>query len=189
MILKGNTHTHTTRSDGKYSPSEVIEAYQELKYDFIFLTDHNYSGPYKVESKGGMFIFHGSELSNADDIKQHATYVKHGEQELKIINHPNRYKNTPKEVNRMARENGYHAVEITEHGKLYPEYFRCLIPCIASDDSHNMRMIGDSFIVVETDKFEPGAILEAIKKDALKQGGPEFSQGFVKHFYSKASGI
>ena len=37
---KGNLHTHTTNSDGKLSPEEVVAKYKELGYDFISLTDH-----------------------------------------------------------------------------------------------------------------------------------------------------
>lgn len=37
---KGNLHTHTTNSDGKLSPEEVVAKYKEMGYDFISLTDH-----------------------------------------------------------------------------------------------------------------------------------------------------
>ena len=39
-LLKGNLHTHTTRSDGKGTPSEVIALYEKNGYDFLALTDH-----------------------------------------------------------------------------------------------------------------------------------------------------
>ena len=38
--LKGNLHTHTTRSDGRVDPHERIAAYRAAGYDFIALTDH-----------------------------------------------------------------------------------------------------------------------------------------------------
>ncbi len=38
---KGNTHTHTTNSDGDSSPNEVALWYLENGYDFLVLTDHN----------------------------------------------------------------------------------------------------------------------------------------------------
>ncbi|MCC6792855.1 MAG: hypothetical protein IT336_14285, partial [Thermomicrobiales bacterium] len=37
---KGNLHTHSTRSDGKLTPAEVIAAYQARGYDFLALADH-----------------------------------------------------------------------------------------------------------------------------------------------------
>lgn len=38
--LKGNLHTHTSQSDGLYSPDQAIAWYQAHGYDFIALTDH-----------------------------------------------------------------------------------------------------------------------------------------------------
>ena len=37
---RGNIHTHSTRSDGKLTPREVIAAYRAQGYDFISVTDH-----------------------------------------------------------------------------------------------------------------------------------------------------
>lgn len=39
-FYKGNLHTHTTCSDGKHTPEEVLEEYAQHGYDFIALTDH-----------------------------------------------------------------------------------------------------------------------------------------------------
>jgi hypothetical protein len=39
---KGNTHTHTLNSDGDSTPDDVVRWYREQRYDFLFLTDHNY---------------------------------------------------------------------------------------------------------------------------------------------------
>lgn len=38
--FKGNLHTHTTRSDGLFSPEEAIAWYRGQGYDFVALTDH-----------------------------------------------------------------------------------------------------------------------------------------------------
>lgn len=37
---RGNLHCHSTKSDGKLTPSEVVAAYRSHGYDFIALTDH-----------------------------------------------------------------------------------------------------------------------------------------------------
>lgn len=37
---KGNLHTHTTVSDGLYTPEEAAEAYQKRGYHFLAITDH-----------------------------------------------------------------------------------------------------------------------------------------------------
>jgi len=39
--LKGNTHAHTTESDGDSSPERVARWYKEHGYDFLVLSDHN----------------------------------------------------------------------------------------------------------------------------------------------------
>jgi hypothetical protein len=39
--LKGNTHTHTTESDGDSSPEVVARWYKDHGYDFLILSDHN----------------------------------------------------------------------------------------------------------------------------------------------------
>ena len=40
-FLKGALHCHTTRSDGKGTPEEVIRLHYENGYQFMALTDHN----------------------------------------------------------------------------------------------------------------------------------------------------
>jgi len=40
QFYRGNLHTHSTRSDGVLSPSEVCRRYQAEGYDFVALTDH-----------------------------------------------------------------------------------------------------------------------------------------------------
>lgn len=39
-FYKGNLHTHSTRSDAKRSPEDVVAEYRQNGYDFISLTDH-----------------------------------------------------------------------------------------------------------------------------------------------------
>nr|WP_320153922.1 PHP domain-containing protein [uncultured Draconibacterium sp.] len=38
---KANLHTHTTCSDGKLSPQQVVDKYHELGYQILAITDHN----------------------------------------------------------------------------------------------------------------------------------------------------
>ncbi|MBO0906151.1 CehA/McbA family metallohydrolase [Jiella sonneratiae] len=40
QYFRGNIHTHSTRSDGAYSPEEVCEHYRAMGYDFLCLSDH-----------------------------------------------------------------------------------------------------------------------------------------------------
>jgi hypothetical protein len=39
--FKGNTHTHTTESDGDSSPDTVVRWYRDHHYQFLVLSDHN----------------------------------------------------------------------------------------------------------------------------------------------------
>ncbi|MGI8617690.1 MAG: CehA/McbA family metallohydrolase [Gemmatimonadaceae bacterium] len=38
--FRGNTHTHTSNSDGDSPPDSVVRWYREADYDFLFITDH-----------------------------------------------------------------------------------------------------------------------------------------------------
>jgi hypothetical protein len=40
-FVRGNLHTHTTKSDGDTSPEEVVRWYRDHGYGFVALTDHN----------------------------------------------------------------------------------------------------------------------------------------------------
>ena len=57
---KGNTHAHTTASDGVKTPEEAMALYQGRGYDFLALTDH------AVQSENGryknMLLLSGVEL-------------------------------------------------------------------------------------------------------------------------------
>ena len=39
-LYKGNTHLHTSISDGKMPPEEAFAKYRRLGYSFVVLTDH-----------------------------------------------------------------------------------------------------------------------------------------------------
>ena len=57
--FKGNLHTHTTRSDGRRTPEEVMALYREAGYDFLALTDHwNLS---EEEEREGLLLLTGCE--------------------------------------------------------------------------------------------------------------------------------
>jgi len=57
---KGNLHTHTTVSDGKYTPEQTMNLYKENGYDFMAMTDH-----WKLSHEGcwqDMLLLPGIEL-------------------------------------------------------------------------------------------------------------------------------
>ncbi|MBV9497521.1 MAG: CehA/McbA family metallohydrolase [Acidobacteria bacterium] len=59
--LKGNTHTHTLRSDGDAEPEAVVRWYREHGYDFLVITDHD-----KITTLdgGGMLLIPGEEVTD-----------------------------------------------------------------------------------------------------------------------------
>ncbi len=59
--FKGNTHTHTTNSDGKLTPDATKRLYKDHGYDFLALTEH-----WKLSPSGefdGMTILSGIEYN------------------------------------------------------------------------------------------------------------------------------
>ncbi len=68
---KGNTHTHTTNSDGKSSPEVVAQWYADHGYDFLVLSDHNkltlpadVRPKVKVPGGRGFLLVPGEEITN-----------------------------------------------------------------------------------------------------------------------------
>ena len=65
---KGNTHTHTTYSDGDSPPEVVVDWYAEHGYDFLFLTDHNAVVPdhhLTRLQRRGLSVYQGEEITMA----------------------------------------------------------------------------------------------------------------------------
>jgi hypothetical protein len=60
--LKGNTHTHTSNSDGDSSPEEVVRWYCERGYDFLVITDHDLVT--KVLEPLSMVVITGEEVTD-----------------------------------------------------------------------------------------------------------------------------
>ena len=46
---KGNLHSHTTNSDGNYTPKEAVQEYKKLGYSFLCMSDHNLYSDYREE--------------------------------------------------------------------------------------------------------------------------------------------
>jgi len=59
---KGNLHTHTTNSDGAWSPDRVVDEYISKGYDFLFITDHWKVTDISGLSKKGFLALSGEEL-------------------------------------------------------------------------------------------------------------------------------
>lgn len=63
---RGNTHAHTTRSDGDVAPEEAVGWFRGHGYDFVCLTDHFTTpepGFAEAHSDEGFLVIPGQELS------------------------------------------------------------------------------------------------------------------------------
>lgn len=49
--FKGNTHCHSTVTDGDSAPFKVVKAYHDHGYNFLMLTDHNFLVPHDTIKK------------------------------------------------------------------------------------------------------------------------------------------
>lgn len=56
-LYKGNVHCHSTVSDGKLSPEELVEAYKAQNYSFLVLSEHDiYTNSSRYDSKDFIVI-------------------------------------------------------------------------------------------------------------------------------------
>ena len=72
VMLKGALHCHTTRSDGKDSPEDVIRMYASKGYAFVSITDHNKYNYKNFASETNIIIVPGVETDSnilGDEIK------------------------------------------------------------------------------------------------------------------------
>lgn len=60
---KGDTHLHTTNSDGKFSLEQLIEKCKKIGLDFAIITDHNYNTVERSYNDDGIVIIQGQELT------------------------------------------------------------------------------------------------------------------------------
>ncbi len=64
---KGNTHVHTSISDGGMSIAEVCEIYAERNYDFLCITDHwSHARAREYKSSSGPLVIPGIEIHGRD---------------------------------------------------------------------------------------------------------------------------
>jgi hypothetical protein len=69
---KGNTHTHTTNSDGNELPKRVIRWYQDHDYNFLVLSDHNTITKIKYldsDKNDDFILIQGEEVTDAFEKK------------------------------------------------------------------------------------------------------------------------
>lgn len=71
---KGNTHTHTINSDGDSTPETVVKWYKDNRYNFLFITDHEFITPVEPLNRefgasGEFAVFSAQEITDSFDKK------------------------------------------------------------------------------------------------------------------------
>ena len=61
-MLKGGLHCHTTRSDGKGTPEEVVRLHVRHGYDFLAVTDHRFYNYQNFAPDADILIVPGMEM-------------------------------------------------------------------------------------------------------------------------------
>jgi len=80
--FKGNTHCHTTNSDGDETPENVVKWYKNHGYHFLVITDHDLLTdiqPLDLNKKDGFLLIAGEEISdsfNGVPIHLNALHIK-----------------------------------------------------------------------------------------------------------------
>lgn len=75
--FKGNTHLHTTLSDGHLSPAEAAAIYREAGYAFIAITDHWHYGNHRNLETDGFLVFAGMEMDIGFPREQRKGFCHH----------------------------------------------------------------------------------------------------------------
>jgi hypothetical protein len=177
-VLKGALHTHTTKSDGKLTPEEVLRAHRDLGYDFIALTDHDFlmmPNAYNAvpDEFEGMLVFKGIERTIFARGYFHYNEIRGQAEVLNIFNHPAEYGYSYEQLMvRLAEIQAkvdIHAIEVSQKGFYTPEYDvpEIALPKVVSDDSHTRDAIGRAWIELDCAP-ERDAILRAIKAGDAK---------------------
>ncbi len=60
--LKGGLHCHTTRSDGRGEPADVMRLHKENGYDFLAITDHRFYNYENFAPETGITVIPGMEM-------------------------------------------------------------------------------------------------------------------------------
>lgn len=61
---KGDTHLHTTNSDGKLSEEKLISECKRISLDYMIITDHNYNTVVESYCDDDILVIQGQELTS-----------------------------------------------------------------------------------------------------------------------------
>lgn len=193
--LKGNLHTHTSRSDGRLDIQDVVRRYRALRHDFLEISDHDRHSDYAGIDAGGMILIPGSEVTAGGphvlDIGGSAG-VEGGQRQrvidriiatggLAVLCHPDwerAFDHIP--IRQLRALAGYCGIEIYNGGVqwgagggLAVNKWDMLLSGgrtvwgLANDDAHGPEEIGRGWNVVCVGERSAAAILRAIRDGAF----------------------
>jgi len=178
--MKVALHVHTNLSDGAFSPEEMVQAYADLGFGAVAVTDHGFMVKPGYEERlkkldSGLLVLAGWELDWEPWHYHHLLKVQGRKETLHVLCHPRAYfLEIPQVIARIeSAPFPIDAVEVTLRGFYTQEYNTPKIPLpkIASDDAHELNEIGRAWIEVPKTK-SADRLLRAIKAG-------DFSLGFV----------
>jgi len=200
--FRGNTHTHSTLSDGDWPPERVIAYYQERGYHFLAMTDHEVftdlnrfatrdflalsSG--EVTVRGREHIVGLNLKRPVDPLTHHQAVIDAIADQggLAILAHPNW---SHLSVERCLALHGYVAIEIANTVCHFLEYNGYALQHwdellkqgvktwgIAADDAHRIPYQGaKAWVTVNAEHLTAEDILESIRAgNFYASTGPEF---------------
>jgi len=175
---KGNLHTHTTHSDGRLNPHDVIDRYHALGYAVLALTDHNavtypwneLSALTPSKRSRGRAGKDGPVYENRSAV---AVGAKNG---LAILYHPGRYdKPLAWYLDLYRRHDHLFGLEVYNQGDRYPSdrklWDRILTELIPerpvwgylNDDMHKFEHLGRNWTIFLLPKLSSAHVRQALE--------------------------
>ncbi|MFH0939864.1 MAG: CehA/McbA family metallohydrolase [Planctomycetota bacterium] len=203
MWLRGQLHTHTTRSDGTRDPQIAVNAYTALGYDFLMLSDHDCLSALECLDGYGMLLIPGNEISSegphilhvdaralvaSDPDRQKVINAINAAGGLAVCNHPNwgeRFNHFPQTL--LEQLEGYAGLEIYNStirrlsgSEIATDRWDILLSQgrriwgFGNDDSHHDRDTGLAWNMVWARERTVPAVI-----DALRRGSFYVSSGVI----------
>ena len=170
--MKCALHLHTNLSDGALSPQEMVQAYADLGFGCVCLTDHefllrdHYARAIAALDPCGMVVLAGVEVDYEPWHYHHLLRILGEKETLHVLAHPSAYFLSVAEVNARLVTAPFpiEAVEVSYRGFYTPAYDTPEVTAVkvASDDAHEPNDCGRAWIELPESR-RPDAILRAIK--------------------------
>lgn len=193
---KGQTHFHTTASDGAESPETMVTAYKNLGFDFVSITDHDGQPTANPGVDGILFIPGVEESAYRTDLDQNQSHVVSfgatagipptnaqdtinailAMDAVPLIAHPS-LTAMPWPTSILDRVIGYVGVEVY-NGNVPPEDYyvdrwdsllskNVAAWGLAVDDAHRLSDVGNGWIVVYAEALTTNAVKAAIRRGSF----------------------